>query len=1232
MRVAIREQLAALVIIAVMVALAIVSIPTWIFVNHFVGDVESDGLALTASLKAARISSEIDLVQTTCENVASRILIQQAFNSFYAGNHSASNWALAQEDMQSALGASGFTTLFQARLYSRNTSGRATGLLNVTGSGIGSIRLPYTNPDGTAVFLGDPDLGYPPTLYPNITYNDTGLPSTIDNSTNAFIATAFPNVKLTNNGGLLLGPLIVNSSFALISLTVPVRQNTNQFLLGYMTIVASATSLIEIQTSPEGLGQTGVVLIVGPNTQWNRFNATDPASNNTYVPEDRDEFGENEVHFILPPLPSASGAERHNNYDYESGSYSDTFKMSQYPAVLDVFSEQINTVNNATATLSTTNEQGYDVAVGYARPQSTLVTWAVLVEQAHSEAYAPIVTLRKILLGTVFGTAGFVIILIFPCAHLSVKPIRELKDATEKSIAPPGYADDDELPSSGTRSSRSRISDHPWVVRLRTALGLNGIKKKRSINGREGTNGHAIFKIPGRVPERKHIITDELTELTATFNAMSDELFKQYESLDEKVAERTRELEISKKAAEAANESKTLFIANISHELKTPLNGIMGMCAVCMEEDDIVRIKQSLKTLYKSGDLLLHLLEDLLSFSKNQIGHQVSLEEREFRLGDIRSQILSIFDKQVREGRITFNVDYVGSDPLDNGIAFASAPDSENGLTHFPSAAVSERNSFDRRLPALGPAGAGRLKDMCLWGDQQRILQVIINLVSNSIKFTPAAGNVDLRIRCVGEVEHFEDSRSSSFSKSGSHRGGRPRNRLGSSSTHSQSSKNGGNGGGSISTTTGTTLYKGTASGTAISINPLDPKSVSAQHRIRERSPTPPPPGTKTFIFEFEVQDTGPGIPAHMQEKVFEPFVQGDLGLSKKFGGTGLGLSICQQLATLMGGTVTLKSTPGVGTIFTMRIPLKYVKDRASSTASSSMKSRPPSVSSADGDNRRNSFPNKNVDPNAKAKQQPVLDKQARLVGLSQPFFVANTPNAEQSKADQMAALDRAVANKAEGQARVRVLVADDNSTNIEVVSRMLKLEDIYDVTIAKDGQEAYDLVKANMEKNQRFDVIFMDIQMPNLDGLQSTRLIRKMGYSAPIVALTAFSEESNVKECMESGMDEFLSKPIRRPALKQVLQKFATIPEEPETASLTRKTTPAQTPDAAEASNAEYINEKGDHLSEAGSPVMHNRGSDRSNSDSTMVNGASTDITTPTDTADYNGDLPSGKPIEPKP
>lgn len=227
---------------------------------------------------------------------------------------------------------------------------------------------------------------------------------------------------------------------------------------------------------------------------------------------------------------------------------------------------------------------------------------------------------------------------------------------------------------------------------------------------------------------------------------------------------------------------------------------------------------------------------------------------------------------------------------------------------------------------------------------------------------------------------------------------------------------------------------------------------------------------------------------------------------------------------------------------------------RASSTASSSVKSRPPSVDATDNvETQRTQSVTKT--PN-ETKSASVLNPQPRLVGLSQPFFATSAP-APRSTEQKMAEIDRAMANK-NGQGKLRVLVADDNSTNVEVVSRMLKLEDVYDVTIAKDGQEAYDLVKATMAKNKSFDVIFMDVQMPNLDGLQSTRLIREMGYTSPIVALTAFSEESNVKECMDSGMDEFLSKPIRRPALKQVLKKFATIPEEPETASiLTRKTTP---------------------------------------------------------------------------
>lgn len=170
---------------------------------------------------------------------------------------------------------------------------------------------------------------------------------------------------------------------------------------------------------------------------------------------------------------------------------------------------------------------------------------------------------------------------------------------------------------------------------------------------------------------------------------MSDELMLQYTGLEQKVSERTAELEVSKRAAEAANESKTLFIANISHELKTPLNGVLGMCSVMMHEVDLDKIKRGLQIVHKSGDLLLNLLTDLLLFSKNQIGQQLSLEEKEFRLNDIKTQVKTLFTNQVKEGNINFHVVFVGMDS--DGVF--SDPDSSG------------------KLPALGPTGV-RLKDM----------------------------------------------------------------------------------------------------------------------------------------------------------------------------------------------------------------------------------------------------------------------------------------------------------------------------------------------------------------------------------------------------------------------------------------------------------------------------------------------------------------------------------------
>lgn len=112
------------------------------------------------------------------------------------------------------------------------------------------------------------------------------------------------------------------------------------------------------------------------------------------------------------------------------------------------------------------------------------------------------------------------------------------------------------------------------------------------------------------------------------------------------------------------------------------------------------------------------------------------------------------------------------------------------------------------------------------------------------------------------------------------------------------------------------------------------------------------------------------------------------------------------------------------------------------------------------------------------------------------------SPNSENSDSGS-------IALKKEG--KLKVLVAEDNTTNAEVVTRMLKLEDVFDVSLAKDGQEALEMVKESMTLGVHFDLILMDVQMPMMDGRESTRMIRDLGYSAPIVALTVSSQSPNL-------------------------------------------------------------------------------------------------------------------------
>jgi osomolarity two-component system, sensor histidine kinase SLN1 len=330
------------------------------------------------------------------------------------------------------------------------------------------------------------------------------------------------------------------------------------------------------------------------------------------------------------------------------------------------------------------------------------------------------------------------------------------------------------------------------------------------------------------------------------------------------------------------------------------------------------------------------------------------------------------------------------------------------GLHDSPSL---ESSGVDGRK-IYGPFGTGRVKDMILWGDKTRILQVVINLTSNALKFTREGGNVNVAIRCVGDVDL---TRKESFNS----RANQP---LGGRNSRSR-------------------VYSNTSEYS------MDMASERGNSIARNSSRSSSPPvNARELTFEFEVRDTGVGVPAHLQERIFEPFFQGDMQLTKKYSGTGLGLSICKQLATLMHGFISLKSEEGRGSTFTMRIPLKHVASRAGSTASSlseprgsprgsidlhreSQSPQPPLVTPSQG------FPV----PSTTTPTSFDGDSQPRLVGLSAPFF-ASGPSTADAPTEQ----------KELGGRKLRILIAEDNKTNQMVVLRMLRMEKIYNVDVAE--------------------------------------------------------------------------------------------------------------------------------------------------------------------------------------
>lgn len=1081
MRISIRAQLAIVLVLSSAVGLATLAIATWVTNHDFVLNVAASRLRTTAVLKSAQIAFNLELMQTAATFLTTRTIIQHALQRYNNGSDTTpQNLLSASADLNATLGNVGplmNPLVLQASVFAVNTTGPAgnSSVLNGTGS-FTPIRLPWDNKQGQPVYLGDPGPGYPPALYPNLT---------ISNSSTLGYTASYNGEVLGLESTLILGPLSVNATFSLLSFTLPIVGNDNNTeILGWTTVLGNARLIQLVQQDQRGLGTTGETLLLGPTNSTNNFPGGTLGNSKGAAAA--------EVRYLLPL--NITSIDRHPRHVL--GTDNPPFQASKYPAVERALIEDSRGVNDVNSILRTHNEADVPVSAGYSMVPSNLVDWIIVVEQARSEVWEPIDRLRTIILACLFAIIGFWTIVSFPLAHWAVLPIIRLRAATEQTIDPPTRGNSSEESSSGrsqscnkfdAKSSCSNPVNGRRVFFTETIARWRG-KRRGGLHIEQRDDQR--FRIPGKVPEKKKVwIKDEMTELVRTFNEMSDELYLQYSKLEERVRQRTIELEHSKKAAEAANESKTLFLATISHELKTPLNGILGMCAVCMEESDPSKLKQSLGIIYKSGDLLLRTLTDLLTFSTNQVGHQVlKLDEREFYLRDIESQVTALFGDMARERGIQLSVVYQDM-PLER----YSSPDQPT------------------------------LKDLALWGDVHRILQMVINFASNALKFTPAGGSVTVTVRALAEtpLRHRSDAaRRVQFPNKQSTNQPKPSPNI---------------------------------AGTANFINPREPRHDQAP---------PPPPGDDLCI-EIDVRDTGPGIPEEQQRSIFEPFVQADAGLSRKHSGTGLGLSICLQLASLMHGTIGLTSAVGVGSTFTTQLPLRRITGTAS--ARSSLSRRNSQIVLPTGD-----WPNERVPTIA------TMTAHHTIKPVAAPQDTANAPPLTSTPSSQARAIGRAgkeiKANKEAHNdfSKVKILVAEDNKVNQEVITRMLKLEKIFDITVAADGQQALDLVKTNTPPSEAatdptgddtstlveeslssstpsratpYDLIFMDCQMPVMDGLTSTKLIRQHGYTGPIVALTAYAEQSNVDDCYQAGMDYFLAKPIKRPLLKKVLTDYCAPP-----------------------------------------------------------------------------------------